>query len=386
MVLAATLLGGAGGPARWCLACGDTAATDAVLNTLLFVPLGAALAARGRGAARAALLSLALSLGVEALQSVLPLGRTVSLSDLATNSLGGWLGAAGWRARATLVAPARALARRLAVAALAAWLALQGLGTLVVTPSRPATTYFGQWAADLGHLARFDGEPRRVTVDGVPLAGRALAADDPARHALGSRAFTLQAATTPGTTRPGLAPIASVFDGESREVVLLGRFGDALAFRPRTRAADWRLRPVGVTLAMDWTRDTLVAVTGAVASDGAWHLEGPEAARRVIPEAGWLWATLLPFGPTLLPPWAAAVTALWLAALLAPAGYWSGRGRVRQPAAAGVTAAALGIGLAAMPLAAGLPPAPPLSWIGAGAGALLAHALGTAARRSESSA
>ena len=75
-----------------CLFCGERAAADAVLNVLLYLPLGVGLALAGWNAPRAVLLSLLLSGAIEAAQIVIP-GRDSSARDVLTNALGGYLGA-----------------------------------------------------------------------------------------------------------------------------------------------------------------------------------------------------------------------------------------------------------------------------------------------------
>ncbi|HXI21878.1 MAG TPA: VanZ family protein, partial [Gemmatimonadales bacterium] len=98
--------------------CGDQGLRDAILNVILFLPLGLALGlwlpARRF---RSWLLTVALSCAIEFCQYHWLLGRDASLRDILTNSAGGaagiWL-ATGWR---WLLLPTAALARRLAVAA-----------------------------------------------------------------------------------------------------------------------------------------------------------------------------------------------------------------------------------------------------------------------------
>lgn len=67
--------------------------TDVLLNLALFVPLGFLLERRF-GVWRTAILGLGLSLGIEITQLFLP-GRWTTLSDLAANGLGAWVGASG---------------------------------------------------------------------------------------------------------------------------------------------------------------------------------------------------------------------------------------------------------------------------------------------------
>jgi glycopeptide antibiotics resistance protein len=74
----------------------ESGPVDILFNILLFMPFG--FFARGSGPARhkglwIALAGFALSFAIETLQAGLP-GRFPSLADLATNTLGAWLGQA----------------------------------------------------------------------------------------------------------------------------------------------------------------------------------------------------------------------------------------------------------------------------------------------------
>jgi glycopeptide antibiotics resistance protein len=70
------------------------AVQNLVLNVVLFVPLGIGMVLlRGRGVAVATVTGIVVSLVVEALQFVLPLGRSVDVDDVLLNSAGALLGA-----------------------------------------------------------------------------------------------------------------------------------------------------------------------------------------------------------------------------------------------------------------------------------------------------
>ena len=63
-----------------------------ILNVLLFVPLGAALALRGVSVGRTVLAAVALSASVELAQLLVVSGRTTSVDDVLLNTAGAWLG------------------------------------------------------------------------------------------------------------------------------------------------------------------------------------------------------------------------------------------------------------------------------------------------------
>src|SRR5687767_11690599 len=104
----------------FCLVCGDLGGVDVVLNVILFIPLGAALVWSGMRWHRAALVCVAVSLGIESLQFTIVSGRDASLGDLLTNSVGGWLGAGLMRHWTVWLLPGKRAAGTLAVGAAAA--------------------------------------------------------------------------------------------------------------------------------------------------------------------------------------------------------------------------------------------------------------------------
>jgi hypothetical protein len=90
-----------------CLRCGAMGGPDLVLNVVLFVPLGVALAWWGARPGRALAIGLALSVAIEIAQLGLP-GRFATLRDAACNAAGAWLGAVLALHLARWLAPSRA--------------------------------------------------------------------------------------------------------------------------------------------------------------------------------------------------------------------------------------------------------------------------------------
>lgn len=92
--LAAVTLTPNGGPVArilsFCLLCGERGTADAVLNVVLFVPLGL-LIGRRRGALVALALGVMVAVGVETAQLLLR-GRYSNVGDLLWNGAGAWLG------------------------------------------------------------------------------------------------------------------------------------------------------------------------------------------------------------------------------------------------------------------------------------------------------
>ena len=339
----------------WCLGCGELGAVDVLLNLLLFVPVGVGLYAGGLSLPRATAACAALSLGIELLQYAVP-GRDPSAGDLLTNTLGGWLGAlfaSRWR---RFVFPSANAAVALGVGAAALWLVQTALTAAALRPALTDAPYWGQHAPELGQFEHFEGTVTSAAVGSVRLPSGRLENTGQVRSLL-ERGQPLLATARPAGPTAGLAPIVSIFDGQQREIALVGQWGTDLVFRIRTLAVDMRLRPAAVRLA-----DAFALLdTGVV--EVAGHLgRGPlslavsissNPRERILPmNAQWGWSLLLPFeyahGAA-----SGALTAVWLTAWMLPIGWWAGLAERPGP----MILAVLGlvtIGLVAVPLAAGL--------------------------------
>jgi VanZ like protein len=314
-----------------CLVCGELGTVDVFLNVLLFVPLGLGLALVGFSWRRTLLLGAALSFGIELLQMKVVTGRDASLGDLVTNTLGAGLGA--WLAVTgpRWLRPTLRTGRRL-VLGWSAFLALIYLGTsLAFRPALPTgVPWWGQWAPDLGHLDRFPGKVLSVTAAGLPLPpGRAL--DQRQLEAALNTTTELTTTAVLGPATNGLAPIASIFDADRREVVLLGQDGTDLVWRVRMWSAKLGLRNPGVRLPgvlASGAGDTVTAMG---------RLRGPEFQISTVRGAtarswslpfspSWGWSLVLPW-PYTFGPEVRFLTTLWVAGLLIPLGLWGARAR-----------------------------------------------------------
>ncbi len=359
--------------------CGDQALRDAVLNIVLFIPLGLALALWLPGWA-ALLLCVAATGGIEYVQWGWLAGRDASLRDLLTNTLGGGLGlwlAHGWR---KVLLPAAPAAVRLATSAGLVWLAVVGLTAVAVQPSLPDTTWWGQWAPQLGQFELWRGTLLAADVNGVALPNGQAASTSRLRRELRSDRATVTARILTGPQPTETAPIVSSFDGEQREIFVLGQRGMDLVFSIRTGllAAGLRGPLLRFPDALALPPGEPVTVSGGI-SDRGWLLQVTTATATTTWHTRWsaglLWTGFLPFtyvlGADTRP-----LNALWLGLLLLPAGYWMGCATDRRRAMLWqVLIVVLGLGLLA-PLA-GLSFSPALEWLGSlagGAAGLLAGA------------
>jgi hypothetical protein len=225
-------------PGAICLVCGERGLADAILNVVLFVPLGLALALYRWRLGLAFLSAVLLSVVVEFAQFFIP-GRDANLGDLFFNAIGAGLGLLGGRSRARLLWPSRSSACLLSLSALLVAMGIFGLTAYLLAPSFPPSEYYGQWTPKLGHLQRYRGQVIRATVGPVPIRPGKL--DSDTIRSLLLKGAPLRVAATAGPRVGGLASLVSIYDGLTQEIVLLGPDRDDLAFRFRTRANSVRL-------------------------------------------------------------------------------------------------------------------------------------------------
>ena len=329
-----------------CIWCGHFALADAILNVMLFAPIGFLLGLRRRADPVRIWGGLTmLSALIEATQIFLP-GRFPTLSDVAANSLGAALGlllAGLWKRGAPV--HLRASAKLPLAAGLSAAVVTIG-SSLLLRPALPDSDWFGQWTAELGHYDSYDGELLEARIGAVPAPSGRLPNSASTRAAiLSGERTSLRYVAGSGTER--LAPIFSIYDGMEREILLYGGRGDDLVVRVRRFATDLRLRSPqtlyeGSTTPAGDTVETWVAVRdGTLCSDVT-------APCRALAPPGRGWSLLLGAAPSNRLERLADIG--WLAALFLPLGY----GLRRQASAyAGVAIAAVGV-LTAAGLGGGL--------------------------------
>ena len=375
----------------WCLLCGSLGTEDAVLNVLLFLPLGLGLALLGLRWRPALLVTVATTVLIETLQMKVVIGRDASLGDLITNTLGGSLGFLLYRRWAWVAHPNPSRALRLLGAGCGLWVAVQTGTAWLLAPSLPRTVYYGQWAPELGHLETFHGAVLAASINGEPIPGTRLPESVSARvrEALLGDSVVIRVEATVGPPTEGLAPIFSMYDHQHTEILLVGQDGRDVEFGIRQRAAAFRLRNPAIALpetAPPHPGDTIRIATGIagkrffVTASGA----GTTRSRTLGFSPSWGWSFILPyddaFGPMTRP-----LTALWIGGFMFPLSYWGGRSRAEGRHGRGAKELAailltLVIGLGVVPAAFGLPPVHWSEWVaalvGVGGGWLLAQTQG----------
>jgi len=387
---------------QWCLVCGYVGGVSFLLNVILFIPLGFGIRLAGTARSRTIATGFLTSLAIELLQFRIIPGRESGVSDLLSNSLGCLVGSAladVWR---TWLVPEPPTARMLARAGGLAWLGVISATAWALQPSSPAAPLRAYWSPELMNFVPFHGHLLSASLSGVNAGdGEVPHSDSLRREQLAGRSM-LRLAMIADRKTNGMAPVFGVWDeywvGQPTMGVLLSQEGTSLTLWLRMRSSDLRLRNVILRLndvltpspssAVASGHDDTVYVLGGRA-DGHLSLSATVGTRRV--------STTLPLRPTLgwnlLMPFdypmgrnATFLTALWVAGLLMPIGFWSARGSVlhasdlpRPPgwrARPGLLAVLtlvimMLVGLLFIPLVFRLPIAPASDWLAAIAGVLI---------------
>jgi len=302
---------------RVCLVCGTRGTADALLNVVLFVPLGVVLGGSRHALLAAAALGLTASLGIELTQIGIA-GRDASVSDLLWNTAGAVAGVAVHRGVARRVH--RRLRGGAALWGLAVAAGLAAAGVLQ-TPLPTDDDYWGQWTPDLGSMPQYEGEVLEATLNGVAMPLGRLRRPRPHVETL-SGGWSLSGSVVVGSAPARVSPILSIYDGHQREILLLGAHRDDLVFRQRTLAQKLRFDApdhrivdafsglsVGDTVSLGATagdEGVCIGVGGrwrcavGLPPGRTWGLllyaEGPPEWFREIVDFGWLALLFLPAG------------------------------------------------------------------------------------------
>ena len=347
-----------------CLICGDRGLADAIVNVILFVPLGAAVALTGRSTRAALALAAALSGSVELAQMTLIPGRDASIGDLVFNTLGAAAGVAIVKTSWWWLGYNGVRASRLSLAtALFATAIVAGTGLLLV-PQPSEGTYFVMWRPVLRHLDRYDAPVLSATVGGRPLPPSRIEEPTQIRELLRAGApIRVVGVVAAQTSRQ--AAMFAIYDDRKREVVLIGPDRDDLVFRVRMRSASASLDQPDLRVVGGWRNlvpGSEVTVTARRSGRRYCVGFGPQPPCNSGFSAGMGWALLLHFEHS--PRWLqSALSMFWLGMLGFLVGFWSRR-RWESLCAMSVYAATLVV----LPAWVGLLPTPALHVLGAIAG------------------
>ena len=382
-----------------CLVCGEVGGADIVRNLVLFVPFGIGLSAgwRRRRAAAVVLAGFLFSLAIEATQYFLLAGRTASLSDVLTNTLGTAVGALLVFTWPRWWHPSQAAARAFAGGAFTAWAALVSLGAWTVQrePAPPGSSFM-RFPPTPGVIRNFEGTILERELNGAAVSTTEAALPsvlaDPQlpRLVLGA---TVHAMYEPGLFRPLLL----AYTPQWQTQLAFGQRHRLLVLRTHTRAQRLRLQDPIFALGDAFppnsalppgsnpSRGPLVSVHGIVDDQevelsSTWGLEVRHTQLPRSPHLSWTLFTPTPVdgsGTGLL------FTALWIATGIAPAALLASRGRTsagrpRQLDLLIVLVAAAAV-MELVPALAGLPEPRWWEWSGLAAGILAGASIGLVA-------
>lgn len=379
-----------------CIICGSRGGVDAILNVLLFLPLGVGLALAGMRARHAALAVVSLSALIEIAQYLGIAGRAASVGDVLTNSIGGAIGFSIARFASSWLRPSPRIAVRLVVGWGFAWLVVQTVSAFSLASSFPNSRYYGQLGRSFSDLATFRGRILRAAIDSMTVPDFVIANTVGMRTLL-QRGATVEALVVPAEPTTRIAPILRIADREREQIVLLAQRGTDLVFGVRTGADILRLR--GPLFAMAGVFPRSSAALDSVATQSmlvSGHF-GPDvvgmrvqwkssASERRLPLTSSLgWTLTLPFQWYRQGSWAEHVLSwMWIFFLALPATYWATwtyrsspdeRGsRLRLTPAIGIVAI-LVTGLGFVPRIFGLAATPLVDWIAALLGLVAGSAL-----------
>jgi hypothetical protein len=312
----------------WCLVCGDYGGVDVSNNVLLFVPFGAGLLLCGIRLRWVVALGALVSLAVESLQLLIIPGRDASLSDLLTNALGTWLGAALATHRTELLNPTVPQAARLAIGTGLVWIAVQSLSAVLLRPWVPQSTLYGVWSRAIPGRDRFDGKITSASVSGVVIPGQGTALGHDLETRLRQEQVCVQLALVSGQNRASWAPVVEVRT-RARTVLGVEALGRDLVLEAPARSQLLRLRRPMLRLrgALPSRPGTPAEIAAGFRPDtlwGVWSREGRmgRSVQVLGPSLGWSLVTPVRYA---YGRGVRIITGVWLALWLLPVGYWSAR-------------------------------------------------------------
>jgi hypothetical protein len=348
--------------------CGGEEMRDTVSNILLFVPLGWVLRHWVRPPV-ALWLAIGATLGIEASQAFLLIGRDPSLRDILTNAAGGAIGIWLFDHWQRIARPTPHRSQKLAALGFGGWSAILLLTAVGLHPAGSRYLWFGHWANKLEFYAPFQGQLKSVEIgDWVPPAGP-IPNQNPLKDAIARDSIDVRVVAVNGLVTRPTALIFAVMDEYNNEMLFVGGAQRSIQFQARTRLSVWGFRGLSFRLPLDSSvsGDTL-DITARVRPH-AWHLalrnRGVVDSLALPLTVGLGWATLLPAHLAMAYEWY-VMNALWLACLIVPAAYWLCRARLRRSFLVGATGISAVLFL--VPLLTGIAPSAPSDWIGGALG------------------
>lgn len=238
--------GGSGGTPRvLCVLCGSNGGADLILNVVLFLPLGAALGRAGFSSRQSLVLCAVLSASVEAAQLLLP-DRAPTLRDIATNALGGGIGAVLWHALPRLLTPGMVSAVSLAFAVSIPTAFVSSTSALLGPAIRSFDHLDVIWAPEFARRGnRWRGTIEDVSIAEIPLPNGPVEMTPALRETI-SQGAELQIVVRGVPLDDPYMPILRLAPEADESLIIVSHSRDALIVFPRYAATDLRLRSPGV--------------------------------------------------------------------------------------------------------------------------------------------
>jgi hypothetical protein len=375
----------------WCIKCGDRPGVDVLLNIVLFVPFGAAIGLYRVRLARALVIAVVVPAAIEALQYYLIPGRHAMVRDLAANTLGALSGYPLGRYWRSLIFPRPVVARVIAVAMIAFWIGIQSFTAWAMRPALSGTQWWAQFAPRHDRFPSvFTGRLIDVSIGMMPIARSDRLPDTELALRSLEAGDALRVVVTGIDTTARMAPLTIIAAGAAYDVAGWFLDGRDAVFSAAVHGTLIGLRTPSVRLhgVVPDSRDDTLELRGTY-SGGWYHLRGTSADRfgtrdvRASPSVGW--AFLLPLPLYAFGAEAGIVTGAYLALVWMCIGYWIAVASTsRRAAHVAATAVGAALGLAAAPLAFGLPIAAWSEWLAVACGILIGvWYVGRRARRAD---
>jgi hypothetical protein len=355
-----------------CLVCGESGGTDVILNLLLFIPFAIGLRLSGWTWGRVTLACAALSFGVELCQYLWIPGRDASLSDLLTNTTGGSAAAAIAPLLRAAIAPGQRDAQRLVLVGVTAWIAFSMLTAWLFSPWVRDAAALSEHADSSDREYAYRGKLRGVVLSGDSMPDGRLDAKASERVSdlFAQETFDIRLAVVseppPGyrewiyRLRIGSGQLAVSQQGTALVVEVPRRLALLEVYSPAMRLDAGAPDSAGVPFSI-----AAGERGGHVWLESTVNGRTRRADLRLTPTMAW--GLVVPLGYAFGPE-VRFLTMIWVAALMAPLGYWGSR-TGRPAIAVAILAGAIAVGLGLIPWLSAVGPVPVRDWLAAAAGA-----------------
>jgi hypothetical protein len=308
-----------------CVVCGDLGGVDAVLNILLFLPVGIGSGLMKVNLWKGLAAFLALTVTIEYLQLTVIPGRDAAVGDVLMNTIGGGVGLLSGHNWKSLVYPAARLRRLLIGGAAGGWLIASLLTgyTLQLRPSEPP--YYGQLARKRSDDPAYPGSVSRARLGSIEVSDERLSDSPRIADAL-RRGEEFSIHLVPFARPERASPIARIAGDRDAENAAIYAIGDLTVFRVRTNASVLRLRPYAIGVAGGLAIGQPVIIAGTFLPGGARLTVTGEKTVQVATVGfgiGSGWRLILPVDSVATGSIAESLfDILWISFLLFPLSYW----------------------------------------------------------------